>query len=119
MIRLASIVPLLAAEGFVSSPLTRDWQEFATLTDGQRTTLRDRHGLWIRVHPLDHEQLLAIGLDFQRDAEGRPSYQAPLVEVEPVAPSKPPPRDDDDDTEDNNTNTKAPSSGGKPKRKDR
>lgn len=125
MIRLMSIVPLLAAEGFVGSPLTSGhWTEFSSLTAAQRDTLRDRHGLWLRVHPHDHSELVQIGLDFARDADGRPRYQAPLVELAAKAPAPAAANGDDGTTNTANTttNTKAPATDngdGKPKRKDR
>lgn len=85
MIRLMSIVPILSVggdEGFREQPLTPDgWREFEKLTDVQRTILRDQHGVWLRIHPHDHAELASIGLDFQRDAEGRPKLQDPLVDL--------------------------------------
>jgi hypothetical protein len=85
VIRLMSLVPLLSVggdRGFREQPLTADgWREFKTLTDEQREILRDQHGTWLRVHPHDHDAIKAIGLDFQRDAEGRPKLQDPLVDL--------------------------------------
>lgn len=131
MIRLMSIVPLLSVggdKGFREQPLTAgSWREFATLTDEQRTILRDQHGTWLRVHPHDQEALKRIGLDFARDTEGRPKLQEPLVELKAKA-SKPPIAADTNKTEDEDgksdpvatTNTETPADlAGKSKRKDR
>ena len=125
MIRLMALVPLLTAGGFADSPLTAgNWTEFQTLTDAQRETLRDRHGLWVRVHPHDYGELEKLGLDFERDAEDRPSHQAPLREIPAPAPATPPATDTPVPPiigEDTTTNTKTPVSDdtGKSKRKDR
>lgn len=85
MIRLMSIVPLLSvggSKGFGDQPLTSDgWREFATLTDEQRQILLEHHGTWLRVHPHDHDELKALGLDFKRDVEKRPSLQESLVDL--------------------------------------
>lgn len=72
-IRLCTLgVPLFRAGGL---DLNQRWLALPTLSEKQRTALRDYHGRFIQVHPADIEKLGEFGLAFQNG--GSPLVDAP------------------------------------------